>query len=121
LPARFRQAAETCRLAACAPQHGRPLLPGERAQIVGSIRIFCGQRFDIADFYVNAFYAKTRTSSAVRSSIIVLLNVGPAFVHYGVASIELRKFLHTSLQSSNVQSSEWISNLKLQKSKVVSA
>jgi len=30
----------------------------ERAEIVSSVWIFRGQRFDIADFHVNAFYAR---------------------------------------------------------------
>ena len=29
----------------------------ERPQIVGHVWIFCCQRFDVTDFYVNSFYA----------------------------------------------------------------
>src|SRR5437870_5510059 len=32
-------------------------LPTERAEIASGVRIFRCQRFDIADFYINAFYA----------------------------------------------------------------
>jgi hypothetical protein len=32
-------------------------LPAECAEIVSGIRIFCGQRFDVAEFQVNSFYA----------------------------------------------------------------